>query len=174
MNTHFVADAKKDRLAEDEIIINMTSPDKNRFDNRFAWFDMRKFVLMVILFMLSCAGIKQKRQNHNDDSFLINKIESKDNWYIVYACRHDSVFMIVSKKTEIVNQNWAKIIIGKYYNLRLSSIIPVINGVKMFPVNYLDYAGISLDEQTFVNINPSKGIFDVYSAENLKGLFLKE
>ena len=135
---------------------------------------MKKIIPLLILFMFSCAGIRQTNQKHNADSFLINKIETKNDWYIVYVKRHDSTFMIVSKKAEIVNPTWNKIKVGNYYSFKINSIIPVINGVKMISVNYLDFAGISLDERTIVNINPNKGIFDIYSAEKLKGLFLTE
>jgi hypothetical protein len=79
--------------------------------------------------------------------------------------------MIVSKKADIVNPEREKIKTGNYYKFRLSSIIPVLNGVKMIPINYLDFAGIKLDEQTLVNINPEKGIYDIYSSDNLKGLY---
>ena len=155
---------KKETLTDKTIIIN-------RILTRF---DMKKIIPVLILCMFSCAGIKQTNQKHNVDSFIINKIETKNNWYLVYANRHDSTFLIVSKKAEIVNPTGDKIVVGNYYNFKLSSIIPVINGVKMIPFNYLDFAGISLDEKTLVNINPDKGIFDIYSAENLKGLFLTE
>jgi len=135
---------------------------------------MKKIIPILILFMFSCAGTRQSNQKQETDSFLISKIETKNDWYIVYANRHDSTYMIVSKKAEIVNPTWNKIKVGNYYNLKINSIIPVINGVKMMPVNYLDFAGISLDERTIVNINFNKGIFDIYSAEKLKGLFLTE
>ena len=135
---------------------------------------MKKVIPILILFIVSCAGIRQSNQKHDTNSFLINKIETKNDWYIVYANRHDSTFMIVSKKAEIVNPTWNKIKVGNYYSFKINSIIPVINGVKMLPVNYLDFAGISLDERTIVNINPNKGVFDIYSAEKLKGLFLTE
>jgi hypothetical protein len=134
---------------------------------------MKNIIISTLtLFLFSCIGLKQINKEHNKDTFLINKIESKNNWYIVYANRHDSTYMIVSKRPEIANPKWEKIKVGNYYNLKLNSIIPVINGVKMLPMNYLDYSGISLDERTVVNINPEKGIYDIYSSTNLKGLFL--
>jgi hypothetical protein len=128
-------------------------------------------ITILILFLLSCNGIKQINQVHDKDSFQINRIESKNDWYFIYAIRLDSTFMIVSKKVDIEKPEWEKIKTGNYYKFRLSSIIPVINGVKMIPINYLDFAGIKLDEQTLVNINPEKGIYDIYSSDNLKGLY---
>jgi general stress protein 26 len=65
------------------------------------------------------------------DSYKVNKIDSKNDWYLIYASRNDSTFMIVSKKAEVTNPDWEKIRPDNYYNFKLSSIIPVINGVKM-------------------------------------------
>lgn len=129
-------------------------------------------ISILILFLFSCTGIKRINQEHDFDSFYINKIASKNDWYFVYANRHDSTFVIVSKKADVVNPVWEKLKIGNYYNFRLSSIIPVINGVKMIPINYLDFTGIRLDERTSVNINPEKGIYDIYSSENFIGIYL--
>ena len=129
------------------------------------------FLSIMILSFLSCSGVKQINLVPDKDSYKVNKIDSKNDWYFIYASRNDSTFMIVSKKVEVTNPDWEKIRPDNYYNFKLSSIIPVINGVKMIPVNYLDFAGIELDKQTYVNINPDKGIFDIYSTDNLKGLF---
>ena len=133
---------------------------------------MKQTIFSILtLFFLSCSGVKQINQVTDKDSYKVNKIESKNDWSFIYTIRNDSTFMIVSKKTEVVSPDWEKIKIDSYYNFKLSSIIPVINGVKMIPMNYLDFAGIELDKRTFVNINPDKGIFDIYSSENLKGLY---
>ncbi len=80
----------------------------------------------------------------------------------------------MSKKYLLVMPNHPKIKVGNSYKLKLNSIIPVINGVKMIPMNYLDFEGISLDEKTTININPDGGIYDIYKSDNLKGLYLFE
>lgn len=134
---------------------------------------MKILLFLILIVILNSRATSEKiNQQQNLNSFLIKNIECKNNWFIISAYRNDSTFMIVSKKVVILNPNWEKLKIGNYYSLKLSSIIPVINGVKMNPINYLDFAEIKLDEEIFVNINPKKGVFDIYSSENLKGLYL--
>ena len=128
---------------------------------------------IIILLLLSCSGIKHINQAQYENSYFIKRIESKNAWYFIYANRNDSTFMIVSRKPEISSSQWEKIRVGNYYNFNLSSVIPVIDGVRMIPVNYLDFEGIVIDEEgTTVNIDPEKGIYDIYSSDNLKGLFI--
>jgi hypothetical protein len=133
-----------------------------------------RFLIALILFgfLNSCAETGKTNTQHDLNSYLIKKIRKQNDWFIIFANKHDSTFMIVSKRPETVNQNLGKIKIGEYYNLKLTSIIPVIHGVKLIPINYLDFSGINLDKKTVVNINPEKGIYDIYSADNLTGLFL--
>ena len=135
-----------------------------------------KFVIIPILIVVlfSCSSNKQVAEDFSPNEFYIDKIKTKNDWYFIHASRNDSVFMIVSKKALIVMPNHQKVEVGKYYDLNLNSVIPVINGVKMIPMNYLDIEGISLDERTTVNINPDKGIYDIYESDNLEGLYLIE
>lgn len=130
------------------------------------------FLSILIIFFYSCSDVKQVVKEDSTNSFYIDKIDSNNDWSFIYTNRNDSVFLIVSKRAEIINPNWEEIKVGNYYNLNLTSIIPVINGTKLFPINYLDFEGISLDEKTTVNINPEMGIYDIYSSKNLKGLYL--
>jgi hypothetical protein len=129
-------------------------------------------ILIVVLF--SCVSHKQVTEDLSPNTFYIDKIKTKNNWHFIHASRNDSVFMIVSKKALIFMPNHQKIKVGNYCDLNLNSIIPVINGIKMIPMNYLDFEGISLDERTTVNINPDKGIYDIYKSDNLNGLYLKK
>lgn len=136
---------------------------------------MKKIFIPLILFatLVSFLSPEKKIQERNSTKYLIKKIESKHNWYFIYAFRNDTTFKIISKKEQgIIQLGWEKVVVGNYFNFELNSIIPVINGVKMMPINYLDFLGISLDDKTIVNIDPSKGIYDLYSAKGLKGLYL--
>jgi len=127
-------------------------------------------ILIVVLF--SCSSYKQVTKDFGPSAYSIDKIKTKNDWYFIHATRNDSVFMIVSKKSLLIMPNHQKIEVGNCYDLNLKSIIPVINGVKMMPMNYLDFEGISLDERTTVNISPDQGINDIYDSNNLKGLYL--
>jgi Ser-tRNA(Ala) deacylase AlaX len=126
--------------------------------------------LIFILYLFDCnIALSQDHTNYQ-----IQEIKKDHDWYIIIATRNDSLFKIVSQKVEILTHDSVKIQIDKYYNLELHSIIPIIDGVKMWPINYLDFDGLILDDKTTLNIDPEKGIFDLYSASNLKGLYLIE
>jgi hypothetical protein len=55
------------------------------------------FLSIMILSFLSCSGVKQINQVPDKDSYKVNKIDSKNDWYLIYASRNDSTFMIVSQ-----------------------------------------------------------------------------
>jgi hypothetical protein len=143
----------------------------NETDNLTIEFMRIFFFVIIFSILFSCSGNKRIPEQIDSSLYRIKKIENKKNWYIIFANRNDSTFMIVSKKNALVSPYWEKIKIGSSYKLSLKSIFPVINGVKMMPMNYLDYEGISIDENTIVNIDPQKGIYDIYSTNDLSGLF---
>lgn len=130
---------------------------------------MKLFMTLSISFLLFVStNVLSQEQTH----YQIKQIKRDHNWFIIIASRHDSLFKIVSQKAELPFSECDEIKVGKYYDLRIQSIIPIINGVKMWPVNYLDFGGIKLDDKTVVNIDPESGIFDIYWVTNLKGLYL--
>jgi len=122
-----------------------------------------------VLTLLSCSTPKGIAQGQKEEpGYLIKKIKSKNSWHIIYAQKQDSLY---------------KIVVGKYYDLELKSRrenVPVINGVKLKPVNYLDVKSpaydkegvecYSYDEKTEICIEPKKGIYDLYYTDDLKGL----
>ena len=122
-----------------------------------------------VLTLLSCSTPKGIAQGQKEEpGYLIKKIKSKNSWHIIYAQKQDSLY---------------KIVVGKDYDLELKSRrenVPVINGVKLKPVNYLDVKSpaydkegvecYSYDEKTEICIEPKKGIYDLYYMDDLKGL----
>lgn len=130
--------------------------------------------LCIVLIIFSCSSTKKLLNDNTDNhSYLIKKINVKNSWYIIYAERHDSLYKIVVGKEEKVNKNCNKIIVGSYYDLNLQSRsenVPVIGGVKLKPANNLDVECYAYDAETEICIEPKKGIFDLYSTEDLKGL----
>jgi hypothetical protein len=123
---------------------------------------------LLVIFLCDLPG-----QNISDNNYLVKKIKSKKGWYIIYAVKNDSIFKIVSQKDK-PSQECNKILVGQYYDFYLESTIPVINGVKMLPINYLDFKTPFTDKKSVFSIEPKKGIFDSYQAKNLKGLCLIE
>lgn len=125
--------------------------------------------------LFSCSSSKGLSQGKDDGSkYLIEKIKTKNSWYIIYAQKQDSLYKIVVGKEYLPGGDCNKIVVGKSYDLELKSRrenVPVINGVRLKPVNYLDVKssaydkeGIecySYDEKTEICIEPKKGIYDL-------------
>jgi hypothetical protein len=133
---------------------------------------MRSIVTIIILLLFSLNEFNIYGQNNNENNFLIKQIKSKKGWYIIYAVKNDSLYKIVSKKVEYQNKECTRIQIGRYYNFIIQSNIPVINGVKLLPMNYLDVKTPFYDKKSVFSIEPEKGLFDSYQAKNLWGLCL--
>lgn len=142
---------------------------------------MKVIVFIYSFFMLlSCTGSKSLAEDRNDDSkYLIKKIRAKNSWHIIYAEKQDSLYKIVVGKADVIRGDCdEKIAVGKYYDLELKSRrdnVPVINGIKLKPMNYLDVECYAYDEETEICIEPKKGILDLYYTDDLKGLcYLKK
>jgi hypothetical protein len=133
--------------------------------------------LTLMIFICSCSSFKTVSKEKISSSYLVREIKSKNDWYIIYAIRKDSTYKIVAKKEEAKAKYCKKIAVGHYYDFILHSMrenAPVINGVKLQPANYLDIHCYSYDSRTEICIEPKKGIYDLYSAENLKGLCISK
>ncbi|MGV0923457.1 hypothetical protein [Empedobacter tilapiae] len=131
---------------------------------------MGKILITIIIFVsISCNSSKKLLEN--ELNYKVEKIESLNNWNIIYLNRGNSKYKLVSLKKE--NRECNKIKVGKTYSFILHSRgenPPVINGIKLKPINYLDINCYSYDSETEICIDPEKGINDLYSAENLNGL----
>ena len=132
----------------------------------------RRFLLVVPI-LVSCA-----RGLHGavmagpiSDRVRVQKITTVNDFYLVYVRRGDSLFKVISKKAEV--EGCKPIRKKGYYNLRLrSTALREVNGVPLPPQNALLVNCFTLDERTTTCIEPERGIFDLHSAENLKGLCL--
>ncbi|GGD64375.1 hypothetical protein GCM10011514_30430 [Emticicia aquatilis] len=135
---------------------------------------MRKLLFLIIVLVSSCKNSKIANQT-NQLSYLVKKIDSKNNWNIIYASKQDSIFKIIVRKEVGIINDCEKIVVGGYYLFKLHSRkkdVPDINGIKIEPINNLDIQCYSYDNETSICIEPKKGIFDLHHAENIKGLCL--
>lgn len=135
---------------------------------------MRKLFFLIIVLVSSCKNSKIANQT-NPFSYLVKKIDSKNNWNIIYASKQDSIFKIIVRKEAGIINDCEKIVVGGYYLFKLHSRkkdVPEINGIKIEPINNLDIQCYSYDNETSICIEPQKGIFDLHHAENIKGLCL--
>ena len=145
---------------------------------------MKNIILFLFLLMLySCLSTnKVAISSTSNNNYLIKKITKKNSWYIVYAEKHDTLYKIISKVDNDI-ENCNKIVVGKWYDFELKSRrenIPTINGVKLKPMNYLDVKSSAYDKngsecylydkETEICTEPKKGIFDLFYTDNLKGI----
>lgn len=135
---------------------------------------MRILIFLIPILICSCINSKSISQAKEDGLFFkVKKIDSINNWHIIYATKQETLYKIVVKKEVTPNVNCNKIVKGKSYDFKLHSRkanAPEINGIKVNPVNSLDIPCYTFDENTNICIEPKKGIYDLYFAENLKGL----
>lgn len=125
------------------------------------------FLLVIGLFF----SFTIKSYDCNDIDYTILKIDSVNNWYLIYATRNDSVFKIASIK----NNNYCcnRISVGRRYNFELQKRLENVlskNGMKLLPVNYFDVTGVIFDNESDVFVAAEKGIFGLYSCKNLMGI----
>lgn len=132
------------------------------------------YIISVILFS-SCAVKKDPITEKKTDSYLVEKIRKKGEWYMIYASKEDTLYKIISKKSKDINGLCTKIKRGKEYDFILQSeknFAPTIDGIKINPVNFSGcyyYSG-----NTLICLEPENGIWELYTAENIKGLIFCE
>ena len=138
--------------------------------------------------MLTIAGLIILLSSHKgrdsscmQNDYMICKIESVNNWYIIYANRNDSIFKIASLNTAYLNKTTNKcdsvITIGKRYNLSLQKRLENVLSyrvLKFIVPNYLDVqGGATYNPNTDVFVKYEKGEFGLYTCKQLEGLCIK-
>jgi len=134
---------------------------------------MKNFIFLISLTLITSCNTQHIDQKKDNAKYEVYKIDSINSYYLVYAKKGDSLFKIVSKKENAINQQ--KISVNKSYNFTLhsmSSQAPTINGIKLKPVNYMDVNCFRFDEET--NICKEEKMYDLYFVDNLQGLHLKK
>lgn len=133
-----------------------------------------KNIIVVFLLASCCFGKKIAKVNcvANDNSrYEVSRIDSINNYYLIYLKRNDTLFKIVSKK-EILS-NCLKIEPKHCYQLELISIWNqpiIINGTNVSPSLTPHVECIGLDDKTNVCLERNAGINDIYYAKNITGL----
>ena len=138
---------------------------------KFKWGINVIILLIVCLFLYSCSGQNKISGNQSRKSlYRIKKVKSVNDWNIIYATKRDSTYKIISKKTNDRHTDCRVIKKGQYYDLALNSRKnnpPVINGVKVNPVNVECYR---YDNSTTICIEPKRNIYDLHDTPNILGL----
>lgn len=89
---------------------------------------------------------------------------------MIYVERKDTLYKIVTKIHSKHNNCGKKIMIGKYYNLKLYSNREDAKRIGLAPLNYLDMQCFRYDSTTVICIEPKKGIYDLFYTKSLTGI----
>ena len=131
--------------------------------------------------MLFCScrssGVINSSVARNSEGYLIEKIKSVNNWYVIYASKGDSLFKIIVKN-EKVTACRQKVAVGGYFSLSLHSVGRQLYSIDGKPVQMMSYLEIQChvyDDKTEFCTEPKKGIYDLYNTNDIVGLcYVKE
>ena len=138
-----------------------------------------KLFLIIILAIVSCysqnsLNVKSLKkdipESNNVNTYMVYKIDSINSFYLIYAKKQDTLYKIVSKKARLTNCELIQVNKGYPFILHSRLASRKIGNAPILPglVNcfyYGDSTSICLE----------KSIYDLHSAENVKGLcFLKD
>jgi len=140
---------------------------------------MKKIIYIVIglASIILFSSHKDKPCQDKEVDYLINRIDSVKNWYIIYAERNDTIFRIVSMKHP--KEDCYKISIGERYNLSLkwqlaNTLSP--RGFKIIVQSSLGMVGgANFNPDTDVVLPDREGVaIGLYTTRDLQGLCLVE
>lgn len=141
---------------------------------------MKNNILIVIIFLIAMISYSQTKNAPNKFDFKENtlpfyevfKIDSLNNFYMIYGRKDNSIYKIISKKENIKNCNIIRVNHKYQFDLKShSSQAPIINGVKLYAPNVDCYA---FSEKTTICLERNIGVYELYYADNAKGLcFIK-
>lgn len=104
----------------------------------------------------------------NSKKYRVYKIDSINDFYVIYAKKEKTIYKIISKKDNLISKN--KIRINKYYKFNLRSML-IVNGKSIIPANQInEISGWRVDKNTTINFE-GDSIRDLYIGNNIKGLY---
>jgi hypothetical protein len=144
---------------------------------------MKKNFILLFVILGSCSHSKVlhtiqpneiSSDAQNTTPYKVYKIDSINNFYLIYARRSDSLYKIVSKKEGVENCNRIREN-GMYdFKLHAHSENRTIGGAKILPQNSLLVNCFSYDDSTKICLERDS-INDLHYAENIRGLcFIKK
>lgn len=146
---------------------------------------MRTIIIYSTLLTFFCGGcfalrdkkIKDTKSNESaikkDFIFNIQKIDSLNNFYILYASKNNKLYKIIEEKKYSATCNVIKVGSNQYLNLRSILNQPImIDSVTFSSSNSLNVNCFTFDKETI--ICKEEGIYDLYQALNMEGLCIKE
>ena len=139
---------------------------------------MKKIILILILISFSCKSKKDIQETTSskfelgiDINAKISKIDSIENYYLVYIENDKNYFKIVSDKEQQKPFNSIKVKIGKNYTFKVRQLtgFPPKTQNQYSVMNYLDLERCVDFKNTKIC---TEARFEIATSSNLKGLHL--
>jgi len=132
-----------------------------------------KTVLLIILTTLAACRSSKNYSSRQDlskgDTFMVTKIDSINNVYVIYARKRDTLYKIASIKENV--DGCHSIVPNSSYPFELESIVvKKINGQDISPETILNLGGIDF-HGTIIKFERDS-ILDLFQAKNIRGLCL--
>jgi len=139
-------------------------------------------LILPFLILISCSSKKITQSKTEDETknvpdiserYKVYKIDSINNYYLIYAKRKDSLYKIVSKKQ--ATRNCVNISLNQEYTFLLTSIWNqkiIIEGSNVSPSITPHVTCLSFDDSTKICLEKDS-INDLFHAENVQGLCIK-
>jgi hypothetical protein len=132
-------------------------------------------IIFFLLFFPILSSLRTYCVEKPDTLFMVTRIKSKADYYIIHAIRNDSLFKIISIKVSTVNPNLELIRRGSFYsfkfnysNVNLADASPEpLSGV----ANPLEIHRTVLRDEIFGLKLTRRFHYRIYSAKNLIGLY---
>jgi hypothetical protein len=131
-----------------------------------------KFTSFVLIILTSFLSIHVENLSVGTPSYDIYKIDSINNYYLIYAKNKTTHYKIISRKETVANTT--KIKVGKRYEFKLHSMWEqdsFINGVSISLRNTPHVTCLGFDSITNICIERPL-INDLHYTDDLKGLYL--
>lgn len=139
---------------------------------------MKKTFSIILLTIagsyLSCKNLekysgKMRFENSSPGFYKVYKIDSIDNYYLIYAKKGDSLFKIVSEKVPFIKCRTIKV--NSEYKFELQSRLAGrdSSGIRMLPEASSLVNGFYYGDSTIIELE-GDSIKDLYSSREIKGL----
>ncbi len=137
---------------------------------------MRKTLSLLLILSVSCSVSKlssSKQRGNYSNYYKVYKIDSVNNFYLIYARKRDSLYKIVSQKH--ATANCVRIQENGEYEFTLHSSLSnrSVGTDVILPQNSLSVNCFNYNDSTTICLERDS-INDLFYADNLKGLCFKK
>ncbi len=153
-----------------------SSMKNNPTNNQNVTMETKTFLIvnLYIFFLCSCSNSAKVLLNRREASFLVTKIDSVQNVYIILAVRKDSIFKILSYRDDSIGCH--NLNVGSSYPFDIESLfqrnVRTLEGTfditpdAVHGLSGIDFHGASITIDHGIKNEPN----DLFEAKNLQGL----